>query len=125
LPHLRDPPFAFGESLGHTTVAYSTLALREQDVPVDGTIHATVRLTNTGDRPALETVQAFVRTEILPGESADFDIEIPASRCSLVGADNQRVVEPGEFELRVGTSSQHRHHLTARFRVIDMHATNS
>jgi len=116
---LRDPPFAFGESLGHTTVAYSTLAPREQDVPVDGTIHATVRLTNTGDRPALETVQAFVRTEILPGESADFDIEIPASHWF----PRRRGQPTSRRTGRVRTAR--RHHLTARFRVIDMHATNS
>jgi len=131
----QDPLFAFGEGLSYTTVTYSALTLREQDVPVDGTVHATVRLTNTGDRPARETVQAyvsdlttsvtwaeqelkaFVQAEIAPGESADIAIEIPAARCSLVGADNRRVVEPGEFELRVGPSSRHRHHLTARFRV--------
>ncbi|MCX5238659.1 glycoside hydrolase family 3 C-terminal domain-containing protein [Streptomyces prunicolor] len=131
----QDPLFAFGEGLSYTTVTYSALTLREQDVPVDGTVHATVRLTNTGDRPARETVQAyvsdlttsvtwaeqelkaFVQAEIAPGESADIAIEIPAARCSLVGADNRRVVEPGEFELRVGPSSRRQDHLTARFRV--------
>ncbi|MFG2826145.1 glycoside hydrolase family 3 N-terminal domain-containing protein [Streptomyces sp. NPDC048434] len=131
----QDPLFAFGEGLSYTTVTYSNLVLRDQNVSADGTVHATVRLTNTGSRPALETVQtyvsdlttsvtwaeqelkAFVQAEIPPGEAVDVDIRIPASHCSLVTADNRRVVEPGEFELRVGPSSRHEQQLTARFRI--------
>lgn len=131
----QDPLFAFGEGLSYTTVTYSTLIVRDQKVPADGTIHATVRLTNSGSRPARETVQAyisdlttsvtwaeqelkaFIQTEIPPGETVDVDISIPAARCSLVTADNRRVVEPGEFELRVGPSSRHEQQLTARFRI--------
>ncbi len=131
----QDPLFAFGEGLSYTTVEYSALAVRDQNVPADGTIHATVRLTNNGSRPALETVQAyisdvttsvtwaeqelkaFVQAEIAPGETLDVDIAIPAARCSLVTADSRRVVEPGEFEFRVGPSSRLAQHLTARFRI--------
>jgi beta-glucosidase len=40
----QDPLFAFDEGLGFTTVTHSALALRDQDVSVDGTVHATVRL---------------------------------------------------------------------------------
>ncbi|MEU9115863.1 glycoside hydrolase family 3 N-terminal domain-containing protein [Streptomyces sp. NPDC048483] len=131
----QDPLFAFGEGLSYTTVTYSHLVLRDQNVPADGTVDATVRLTNTGSRPALETVQAyvsdlttsvtwaeqelkaFVQAEIPPGEAVAVDIRIPASHCSFVTADNRRVVEPGEFELSVGPSSRHEQQLTARFRI--------
>lgn len=131
----QSPLFAFGEGLNYTTVTYSALVLREQNVPANGTVHATVRLTNTGSRPALETVQAyvsdlttsvtwaeqelkaFVQAEIPPGEAVDVDIRLSASHCSLVTADGRRVVEPGEFELRVGPSSRHEQQLTARFRI--------
>ncbi|MEU0383481.1 glycoside hydrolase family 3 N-terminal domain-containing protein [Streptomyces chartreusis] len=131
----QEPMFAFGEGLSYTTVTYSALTVQDPDVHADGTIHATVRLTNNGNRPALETVQAyisdlttsvtwaeqelkgFVQTEIPPGETLDVDIRIPASRCSLVTADNRRVVEPGEFALRVGPSSRREQQLTAEFRI--------
>ena len=131
----QDPLFAFGEGLTYTTITYSALAVHDPDVPADGTVNATVRLTNSGSRPALETVQAYVsdlttsvtwaeqelkaftHAEVAPGASLDVDISIPASRCSLVTADSRRVVEPGEFELRVGPSSRREQQLSAGFRI--------
>jgi beta-glucosidase len=109
--------------------------VHDPDVPADGTVNATVRLTNSGSRPALETVQAyvsdlttsvtwaeqelkaFIQVQIPPGESLDVEIDIPASRCSLVTADSRRVVEPGEFALRVGPSSRREQQLSAGFRI--------
>jgi beta-glucosidase len=131
----QDPMFAFGEGLTYTTVTYSDLVVHDPDVAVDGTVNATVRLTNSGSRPALETVQAYVsdlttsvtwaeqelkgftQVEVPPGESLDVRIGIPASQCSLVTADNRRVVEPGEFALRVGPSSRRDQQLSAEFRI--------
>ncbi|CAM5426583.1 beta-glucosidase OS=Streptomyces alboniger OX=132473 GN=CP975_31675 PE=3 SV=1 [Streptomyces alboniger] len=131
----QDPLFAFGEGLSYTTVTYSDLVVQEEDIPLDGTVNATVRLTNSGSRPALETVQAYIsdlttsvtwaeqelkgftQVEIPPGESLDARLSIPASRCSLVTADNRRVVEPGEFALRVGPSSRREQQLSAGFRI--------
>jgi beta-glucosidase len=131
----QDPLFAFGEGLTYTTVTYSDLVVHDPDVSADGTADATVRLTNSGSRPALETVQAYIsdlttsvtwaeqelksftQVEIPPGESLEVNISIPASRCSLVTADNRRVVEPGEFALRVGPSSRREQQLSAGFRI--------
>ncbi|WSZ37264.1 glycoside hydrolase family 3 C-terminal domain-containing protein [Streptomyces sp. NBC_00882] len=131
----QDPLFAFGEGLSYTTVTYSDLVVQEEDIPLDGTVNATVRLTNSGSRPALETVQAYIsdlttsvtwaeqelkgftQVEIPPGESLDARLSIPASRCSLVTADNRRMVEPGDFTLRVGPSSRREQQLSAGFRI--------
>jgi beta-glucosidase len=131
----QDPLFAFGEGLSYTTITYSALVVNEPDVRADGNVNATVRLTNSGTRAALETVQAYVsdmttsvtwaeqelkaftQVEIAPGESLDVDICIPASRCSLVTAGNSRVVEAGEFRLRVGPSSRREQQLSAPFRI--------
>ena len=131
----QDPLFAFGEGLTYTTVTYTDLLVHDPDVTADGTVNATVRLTNGGSRPARETVQAYIsdlttsvtwteqelkgftQVEILPGESLDVHLSIPASHCSLVTADNRRVVEPGEFALRVGPSSRREQQLSAGFRI--------
>ncbi|MEQ4724642.1 glycoside hydrolase family 3 N-terminal domain-containing protein [Nonomuraea sp. B19D2] len=131
----QDPLFAFGDGLSYTTVTYSDLTVCDQEVPAGGSVEAKLRLTNTGSRPALETVQAYVsdlttsvtwaeqelkaftQVEIPAGQTIDVGIHIPASRCSLVTADGHRVVEPGEFELRVGSSSRRAHQLTTQFRI--------
>ncbi|MGW0615763.1 glycoside hydrolase family 3 N-terminal domain-containing protein [Streptomyces sp. NPDC002788] len=131
----QDPLFAFGEGLTYTTVTYSDLVVHDPDVSAEGTVDATVRLTNSGSRPALETVQAYIsdlttsvtwaeqelkgftQVEIPPGESLDVRLGIPAAQCSLVTADNRRVVEPGEFMLRVGPSSRREQQLSAEFRI--------
>ncbi|WP_199841297.1 glycoside hydrolase family 3 C-terminal domain-containing protein, partial [Streptomyces scabiei] len=131
----QDPLFAFGEGLTYTTVTYSDLVVHDPDVPADGTVDATVRLTNSGSRPALETVQAYIsdlttsvtwaeqelkgftQVDIAPGESLDVHVSVPAAQCSLVTADNRRVVEPGEFMLRVGPGSRREHQLSAGFRI--------
>lgn len=139
----QDPLFAFGEGLTYTTVTYSTLVVHDDEVPADGTVSATVRLTNSGSRPAVETVQAYVsdlttsvtwaeqelkaftQAEVPPGETMDVNISIPASHCSLVTADNRRVVEAGEFRLRVGPNSRRQQQLSARFRISPRSGTGS
>ncbi|HST83790.1 MAG TPA: glycoside hydrolase family 3 C-terminal domain-containing protein, partial [Kineosporiaceae bacterium] len=131
----QDPLFAFGEGLSYTTITYSTLVIHEHDVPADGTVSATLRITNSGTRPALETIQAYIsdlttsvtwaeqelkaftQVTIPPGETLDVTINIPASQCSLVTADNRRLVEPGQFSLRIGPNSRREHQLSAEFRI--------
>ncbi|MEV8505921.1 glycoside hydrolase family 3 N-terminal domain-containing protein [Actinoplanes sp. NPDC051475] len=131
----QDPLFAFGEGLSYTTIEYADLTIAEPDVSVDGTVRATVRLTNTGTRPALETVQAYIsdlvtsvtwaakelkayrQVPVAPGESVTVELEVPARDCSLVTADGRRVVEPGDFDLLVGPDSRTKNLLRARFRL--------
>ncbi len=120
----QDPLFVFGEGLSYTSVEYSHLEVLDDVVVPDGVVRARVTLTNTGTRPALETVQAYVsdlvtsvtwaekelkgwrQVHVPPGERVTVTIEVPAAACSLVTADGRRVVEPGQFDLLVGPSSR-------------------
>ena len=122
----QDPAFAFGEGLSYTTFAYGEVVIDGADTPfaADGTVHASVTLTNTGDRPGVEVVQAYVgdlvtsyswtdrelkafrRVELQPGESATVTFDIPVADCTIVDPDARRIVEPGEFELLIGHSSR-------------------
>lgn len=81
-------------------------------------------MTNTGQRPAVETVQAYVsdlvtsvswadkelkaftQVEVQPGQSVTATVQVPVADCTIVDARGRRVVEPGEFELLVGPSSR-------------------
>ncbi len=133
----QDPAFAFGEGLSYTTVEYADLVVDTAEVTVDRTVRAHVTVTNTGARPALETVQVYVRdlvtsaswadrelkaftqVPLAPGESVTMPLVLPAADCSIVDAAGRRVVEPGDFELLVGPSSRPRDLLRAGFRVVD------
>ena len=129
----QEPLFVFGEGLSYSSVAYGEPVIAEPDVPVDGTVRASVRLSNSGSRPATETVQAYIsdlvtsvtwaikelkayrQVTVPAGTSVTVDIELPAAACTLVAADGRRVVEPGDFELLVGPNS--RDLRSARFRI--------
>lgn len=122
----QDPAFAFGEGLSYTTFAYGEVVIDGADTPfaTDGIVHASVTLANTGDRPGVEVVQAYVgdlvtsyswtdrelkafrRVELQPGESATVTFDIPVADCTIVDPDARRIVEPGEFELLIGHSSR-------------------
>ena len=93
----QEPLFAFGEGLSYTTVEYSDLRLEHDELTVDEHVRATVTLTNTGTRPALETVQAYItdivtsvtwaeqelkaftQVTVEPGQSVDVTISIPVA----------------------------------------------
>lgn len=132
----QEPLFAFGEGLSYTQVEYSDLRLAQAELGPGDTLHAQVTLHNTGSRPALETVQVYVRdlvcsvtwavrelktyrqVRVAPGESVAVDLALPVADCSLVNAQGQRVVEPGDFELLVGKSSRRRDLAAVRFTVV-------
>jgi beta-glucosidase len=133
----QEPLFAFGEGLSYTGVDYTNLRLVSNPIRADQTIEARVTLTNTGARPATETIQAYItdtvtsvtwaerelkaftQATIQPGESVDIKIVIAASDCSIVNANGHRVVEPGSFELLVGKSSRDHDLLRAGVTVVD------
>jgi beta-glucosidase len=127
----QEPLFVFGEGLTYGAVAYSDLHV----VSGDDVVRAEVTLTNSGDRPAPETVQAYVsdlvtsvtwasrelkgyvQVTVPPGESVRVSLAVPVAACSLVTADGRRVVEPGDFELLVGPSSRESDLLRAPFTI--------
>ncbi|MFC4829028.1 glycoside hydrolase family 3 N-terminal domain-containing protein [Agromyces aurantiacus] len=132
----QSPAFAFGEGLTYTTVEYDELRVLDDAYAPDETVRAEVRVTNTGDRPAREVVQVYLRDDVTsvswadrelkayrlvdlePGESRIVSLELDVADCTLVDADGVRVVEPGTFELLVGPSSRDEALLAARFAVV-------
>ncbi|TBN57871.1 beta-glucosidase [Glaciihabitans arcticus] len=118
------PAFAFGEGLSYTTVEYDRAAISTPRVTAGDTVRATVRLRNSGTRPAHEVVQVYVRdcvtsaswadkelkayrhVDLAPGQSIVVELEVSVAECTIVDAAGNRVVEPGEFELLIGPSSR-------------------
>ena len=115
--------FAFGHGIGYTTFEWSAGQHGPGTIGVDGTATLGLRLRNTGDRPGTEIVQVYVhdpvasvvrpvqrligfqRVDLLPGETVELSIDIPADVTSFTGRNGERVVEPGEIVLGLGASS--------------------
>ncbi|MFT4136949.1 glycoside hydrolase family 3 N-terminal domain-containing protein [Microbacterium sp.] len=131
----QDPAFAFGEGLSYTTVEYGDLHVPTAEVSASDTVVAEIAVRNTGERPVRETVQIYVsdlvtsaswadkelkgyrQVELAPGEETVVRLELSAADCTIVDAGGVRIVEPGEFELRVGPSSREETLRRARFTV--------
>ena len=129
----QEPLFTFGQGLSYSTVAYSDL--RSQP-----TSHRTAdrcaghggehRLTS-GDRDGAgihqrpcdvgdlgrSRAEGVRQVPLAPGQSAVVDIPFPADSCTIVTADGRRVVEPGSFELLVGSSARDAELLRSEFRI--------
>ncbi|WP_062529849.1 glycoside hydrolase family 3 N-terminal domain-containing protein [Demequina rhizosphaerae] len=120
----QEPHWVFGDGLSYSSVDYADLRLASASLGLDDAIEATVTVTNTGARPVLETVQAYVRdvntsatwadrelkavtqVQVAPGAAVDATVRIPVAECSIVNARGERVVEPGAFQVLVGPSSR-------------------
>jgi beta-glucosidase len=131
----QDPLFVFGEGKSYTTFTYSNLRILQTAIAVNGTVEATVDITNTGTRDGVEIVQLYIsdlvtsttwvnkelkayqRVALKAGETKCVRFSVPASTLTLVNAAGERVVEPGEFELLVGSSSRDKDLLKATFRI--------
>ncbi|MFM6848413.1 MAG: glycoside hydrolase family 3 N-terminal domain-containing protein [Terrabacter sp.] len=121
----QDPQFVFGEGLTYTRTTWSDLTLTAgPELTVADTVRASVTITNEGERPAHEVVQAYVhdvltsvtwatkelkafrRVVVPPNESVTVEVDVPVAACTIVDVQARRVVEPGELELLVGPSSR-------------------
>ncbi|MEV8374788.1 glycoside hydrolase family 3 N-terminal domain-containing protein [Kribbella sp. NPDC056861] len=114
-------PFGFGAS--YTSFEVDDLRLSADEIATDGTFEATVRVRNTGTRAGDEVVQlylhdvvaqvarplkmltGFARVSLQPGDSAEVAFQVHADRTAYSGPDLRRIVEAGELEVLVGTSS--------------------
>ncbi len=114
-------PFGFGSS--YTTFEVDDLRLSSTEIPTDGEFTATVRVRNTGNRAGDEVVQlylhdviaqvarpvklltGFARVQLEPQAAVDVTFHVHADRTAYSGPDLRRIVEAGDLEVLVGTSS--------------------
>jgi beta-xylosidase len=119
-----DPVFAFGHGLSYAPAAWEAVELtRGERWPTDGACEVAVTLHNPGERATSEVVQVylhdpvaevvrpvaqligFARVELGPGERRRARIRLHADLTSFSGRSGERIVDPGDVELRVGSSS--------------------
>lgn len=118
------PLYPFGYGMSYTTFEYSDFALSSDAMTQDGTITATVKVTNTGGRDADEIVQMYIRDlvgssarpvkelkgferiSLKAGESKTVSFTITPELLKYYNFDLEYVCEPGEFHVMVGPDSE-------------------
>jgi len=116
------PLFPFGYGLGYTTFEYSNLKI-EVDKKT-WTVKVSVDVKNTGDREGDEVVQLYIRDKISsiarpfkelkgfkrinlkPGEIKTVTFKLTPNDLATYDEDMRRIVESGEFEVMIGSSSE-------------------
>jgi beta-glucosidase len=128
------PLFPFGHGLSYTTFEYSHLEVSPAQVAADGQVTIRLSVTNTGEREGDEVVQlylhdlfasvtrpvkelkGFQRLTLAPGQKRTLTFVVSAAQMAFYDRKMQYVVEPGEVEVLVGSSSDDIR-LTGRFEI--------
>ena len=118
----RDPLFTFGFGLSYTTFSVENLRLSADRIGTGGSVSVSVDITNTGQRKGDEVVQLYVRDRVSsvtrpvkelrgfervtldPGQKKTVTFQVGPSALEFTNELMQRLVEPGLFDLMVGTS---------------------
>jgi beta-glucosidase len=119
----KEPLFPFGFGLSYTTFAYSDLKINPARIGAADNARVSVTVTNSGKRAGDEIVQLYIRDlvssvtrpvmelkdfrriSLAPGESKTVEFVIAPDKLSFLDLNMKNVVEPGVFDIMVGTSS--------------------
>jgi beta-glucosidase len=114
------PLYSFGYGLSYTSFKYSNLIIKKED---NERFNVSFDVTNTGDRDGEEVAQLylhdvlasivqpvkqlkhFARVYIKRGETRRIEFGITADDLSMINQNMQNVVEPGDFDVLIGSSS--------------------
>ncbi len=119
------PLFAFGHGLSYTSFSYSNLKIASKKLTADGMMQISVTVKNTGKIKGDEVVQLYVhdvassvkrptkelrgfeRISLNPGEKKTVSFAVPVEKLSFFDEKTHRfIVEPGLFDIMVGSSSE-------------------
>lgn len=118
-----DALWAFGHGLSYTDFEYLSASTSQDDYGQNDTIRVRVNIRNVGGCDGKEVVQLYVRdvksSVVMPvqelkdfrkvlvrkGESAMVDLSVPVQELAVLNGEMKEVVEPGTFELRIGSAS--------------------
>lgn len=116
--------YPFGYGLSYTTFEYSNLTFSSNIITPKQEVIVSCKITNTGSREGDEVVQlytrdmlssvttyeknlrGFERVHLKPGETKEVTFKIYPRDLELYNIDEHWVVEPGDFRIMIGASSE-------------------
>ena len=116
--------YPFGYGFGYTTFEYSDLDITPRVITPNESATVRLKVTNTGKRAGDEVVQLYIRDvlssittyeknlagfqriHLEPGEAQELSFTIDHKHLELLDTDMKWVVEPGDFVLMAGASSE-------------------
>jgi beta-glucosidase len=119
----KAPLFPFGHGLSYTTFQYANLQVTPAKILSNEKVIISVDVTNTGVRAGDEVVQLYIHDQVAsltrpvmelkgfrritlqPGECQTVTFPITPADLAFLDIDMQRTVEPGVFDIMVGSSS--------------------
>ncbi|WP_170181702.1 glycoside hydrolase family 3 N-terminal domain-containing protein [Phreatobacter stygius] len=120
----NEPLFPFGFGLSYTRFTLDALTLDSASVPLNGTIAGSVRLANVGSRDGREVVQVYLRQRVGSrsrplrqlrafdkvtlgaGASQTVRFAVPVEALGFHDDQGRRHLEPGLYDVFVGTDSR-------------------
>ncbi len=120
----KTPLYPFGYGLSYTTFKYSNLELNGNSFKIGDDINVSVTLKNTGNLKGKEVVQLYIRdlfasvtrpvkelkgfelVELEAGETKTIHFALNKETLGFYDNDGTYIVEPGDFKVFVGGSSQ-------------------
>ena len=136
MSRVNGPLYPFGYGLSYTTFEYSDISIQPAIVTQVQPVTVRCKVTNTGKRAGDEVVQLYVRDilssvttyeknlvgfdriHLNPGETKELTFTIEPRDLQLLNSDNHWVVEPGDFKVMIGASSEDIR-LNDRFTVVE------
>ncbi len=131
----NEPLYPFGYGMSYTSYLYKELSVYPGKIKAGEYANVVVKITNTGNRKGDEIVQLYIKDKVAsvvrpvkelkdfrkislePGETKTVEFEITPEKLAFYNAEMKRIVEPGEFEIMVGTSSDE--YLSSKLVVIE------
>ena len=120
----NQPLYPFGFGLSYTDFEYSNLVLSKNKLKMNDSVEITFDLKNEGEYEGEEIIQLYIRDKISsvtrpikelrgfrkvglnPGESKLVTLTLSTDDLKFYNQQMEYVVEPGEFEIMVGSSSE-------------------
>tara|TARA_R110002073_G_scaffold55697_3_gene142396 strand:- start:34565 stop:36838 length:2274 start_codon:yes stop_codon:yes gene_type:complete len=120
----KGPLYPFGHGLSYVDFEYSDISISKAEITPDTELEVSVKVTNNGNVKAKEVVQMYIKDEIgsvtrpdkelkgfdkielNPGESKTVSFEITPKMLEFTGLKMKKVLEAGDYTVKIGTSSQ-------------------